>query len=85
MRHDKIVPGAILITLGVIFLLRSFGIIHIHWINILHLWPIFLLIGGINLIFAHNRTVWASVLKIGVVILGLCILLFGNFNDRYNF
>jgi hypothetical protein len=85
MRHDKIVPGAILITLGVIFLLRSFGIIHIHWINILHLWPIFLLIGGINLIFAHNRTVWASILKIGVVILGLCILLFGNFNDRYNF
>ena len=85
MRHDKIVPGAILITLGVIFLLRSFGVIHIHWINILHLWPIFLLIAGINLIFAHNRTVWASILKIGVVILGLCILLFGNFNDRYNF
>lgn len=85
MRHDKLVPGAILITIGVIFLLRSFGYIHIHWINILHLWPIFLVIGGINLIFAHNRSPWASVLKIGVVIAGVFILLFGNFNDRFSF
>lgn len=86
MRHDKIVPGAILITLGVVFLLQSFGLFHIHWMNILHLWPIFLLIGGINLIFANNRSVWAAALKIGVVIIGLGILLFGNFNnDRFNF
>lgn len=85
MRHDKLVPGAILITLGIIFLLRSFGIVHIHWINFLHLWPIFLLIGGINLIFAHNRSPLATGLKIGVVLLGLCILLFGNFNNRFNF
>jgi hypothetical protein len=85
MRHDKIVPGAILITLGLIFLLRSFGVLHIHWANILHLWPIFLLIGGINLIFAHNRSVWATALKIGVVMLGLGILLFGNFNNHFNF
>ncbi|QKJ29245.1 hypothetical protein HQ865_05580 [Mucilaginibacter mali] len=85
MRHDKLVPGAILITLGIIFLLRSFGVVHIHWMNFLHLWPIFLLIGGINLIFAHNRSPLASGLKIGVVLLGLCILLFGNFNNRYNF
>jgi hypothetical protein len=85
MRHDKVVPGAILITLGIIFLLRSFGVVHIHWINFLHLWPIFLLIGGINLIFAHNKSPLASGLKIGVVLLGLGILLFGNFNNRYNF
>jgi hypothetical protein len=85
MRHDRLVPGAILITLGVIFLLRSFGIIHIHWINIIHLWPIFLLIAGINLIFAHNKSPLASALKIGVVLLGLGILLFGNFRNRYNF
>lgn len=84
MRHDKLVPGAILITLGLIFLLQSFNLLHIHWGNILYLWPIFLLIGGINLIFANNRTVWASTLKIGVVILGLGILLFGNFDNSRN-
>lgn len=85
MRHDKLVPGAILIALGVIFLLRSFGYIHIHWLNILHLWPIFLVIGGINLLFAHNRSLWATVLKLAVVFAGIFILLFANFNNRFNF
>jgi hypothetical protein len=85
MRNDKLVPGAILIALGVIFLLRSFGYIHIHWLNILHLWPIFLVIGGINLLFAHNRSLWATVLKLIVVFAGIFILLFGNFNNRFNF
>lgn len=84
MRHNRIVPGAILITLGVIFLLRSFGYIHIHWINIIHLWPIFLLIAGINLIFAHNRSVWATFLKLTVVVVGVCLLLFGNFENRFS-
>lgn len=85
MRHDKLVPGAILIALGVIFLLHSFGYIHIHWFNILHLWPIFLIIGGINLIFANNRSLWATVLKLAIVFAGIFILLFGNFNNRFNF
>ena len=85
MRNDKLVPGAISIALGVIFLLRSFGYIHIHWLNILHLWPIFLVIGGINLLFAHNRSLWATVLKLVVVFAGIFILLFGNFNNRFNF
>lgn len=85
MRNDKIVPGVILITLGVIFLLHSFNLFHIHWANIFHLWPIFLVIAGVNLLLANNRSPWATVLKIGVVILGLGILLFGNFNNRNNF
>jgi len=84
MKHNRIVPGAILITLGVIFLLHSFGLIHIHWINIIHLWPIFLLIAGINLIFAHNRSVWATFLKLVVVVVGVCLLLFGNFGNGFN-
>lgn len=85
MRNDKLVPGAILIALGIVFLLRSFGYIHIHWINILYLWPIFLVIGGINLIFANNRSGWATFLKLAVVFAGIYILLFGNFNNRFNF
>lgn len=83
MRHDKLVPGTILISLGVIFLLQSFGVIHIHFWNIVHLWPVFIVIAGINLIFANNRSPLATSLKIGVVILGLLILVFGQFDrDR---
>lgn len=85
MKHDKLVPGVILIALGIIFLLRSFGYIHIHWLNILHLWPIFLVIGGINLIFANNRSAWATALKLAVVFAGIYILLFGNFSNRFSF
>jgi hypothetical protein len=82
MRHEKLVPGTILIALGIIFLLQSFGVVHIHWWNVVSLWPIFIVIAGINLIFANNRSPLATVLKLGVVLLGLCILLFANFDNN---
>jgi hypothetical protein len=53
--------------------------------NILHLWPVFLIMGGVNLVFAHNRSAWATILKLAVVIGGFALLLFGNFGNRYNF
>lgn len=85
MRRDRITPGIILLLIGAAILLRNFGYLHFHWSNIIHLWPIFLVIGGINLIFANNRTVWASVIKITVIVLGLALVLFGDFDNRYNF
>lgn len=74
----------ILVMIGAIFLLHNFGYIHFHWYNLFHLWPIFLVIGGVNLVFAHNRSAWATILKIAVVIAGFALIIFGNFNDRYN-
>src|SRR5689334_23181485 len=91
MRNDKLVPGAILVCIGAIFLLNNFGYIDFHWMNVLHLWPIFLIMGGVNLVFAGNRTAWATILKLGVVILGFGLLIFGHFDNykfwpgRYNF
>lgn len=73
----------ILVMIGAIFLLHNFGVINFHWSNLFHLWPIFLVIGGVNLVFANNRTAWATILKISVVIAGFALLVFGNFNDRY--
>jgi len=84
MRNDRLVPGAILVCIGAIFLLNNFGYIDFHWMNVLHLWPIFLIMGGVNLVFAGNRTIWATVLKLGVVILGFGLLMFGHF-DNYRF
>jgi hypothetical protein len=85
MKNDRLVPGLILVMIGVLILLCNFGYIHFHWINIVHLWPIFLIIGGVNLVFAHNRSAWATALKIAVVILGFSLLVFGNFGDRFSF
>ena len=83
MRNDKLIPGMILVMIGAIFLLNNFGYINFHWSNLFHLWPIFLVIGGVNLVFANNRSAWASILKISVVVAGFALLLFGNFGNRY--
>ena len=85
MRRDRITPGIILLLIGAAVLLRNFGYLHFHWTNIIHLWPIFLVIGGVNLIFANNRSVWASAIKITVVVVGLALVLFGDFGNRYTF
>ncbi len=85
MRREKITPGVILVLIGAVVLLRNFVYLHFHWSNILHLWPIFLVIGGVNLIFANNRSIWATVVKLTVVIVGLGLLLFGDFGSRYRF
>ncbi len=85
MKNDKLIPGLILVLIGAAFLLNNFGLIHFHWINILHLWPLFLVMAGINLVFAHNTTAWATILKITVLIGGFAIILFGNFGNHFNF
>ncbi len=84
MKNDKLIPGLILVLIGAAILLSNFGFLHFHWYNIFHLWPIFLVIGGVNLVLANNRSPWATILKISVVVVGLGLLLFGNFGDRHN-
>ncbi|QQL49169.1 LiaF transmembrane domain-containing protein [Mucilaginibacter ginkgonis] len=86
MKKDRLTPGLILLVIGVFLLLKNFGFLPaIRWSNIIHLWPIFLVIGGINLIFANNRSVWASVLKITVTVAGIALILLGHFGDNYSF
>ncbi len=83
MRNDRIIPGTILVMIGTIFLLHNFHVIHFHWGNLFHLWPIFLVIAGVNLVFANNKSAWATILKVSVVVAGFALLIFGNYGDRY--
>ncbi|MDB5112489.1 MAG: hypothetical protein JWR67_3603 [Mucilaginibacter sp.] len=85
MRNDRLVPGLILVMIGGIFLLHNYGYIHFHWMNFVYLWPIFIVIGGVNLIFAHNRSPWATIIKVAVVVIGFGLLVFGNFGNREGF
>ncbi|MEO8887566.1 MAG: DUF5668 domain-containing protein [Mucilaginibacter sp.] len=84
MRDNRIIPGVVLVLIGTAFLLNNYGVISLHWHNFFSLWPIFIVIAGVNLLFAHNRSVWATVIKLIVIVGGLGILLFGNFGNRYN-
>ena len=56
MKNDKLIPGVILVLIGGAILLANYGYLHFHWWNIFRLWPILLVIGGINLLFAHNKS-----------------------------
>lgn len=85
MKNDKIIPGLVLVLIGAAFLLNNFGILHFHWYNIFHLWPIFLVIGGVNLVFAHNKSPWATILKISVVVIGFGFVFFGNYDRHFRF
>jgi hypothetical protein len=83
MKNEKIIPGLILVLIGAIFLLNNYDIIDFHWSNLWHLWPIFLIMGGVNLVLANNRTVWATIIKFSVVIMGFGLLIFAHTNDRW--
>ncbi|MDB5029520.1 DUF5668 domain-containing protein [Mucilaginibacter sp.] len=85
MRNDKIIPGVVLILIGAVILLHNYGYINFHWQNFIYLWPIFIVIGGINLIFAHNRSTWAMLLKLAVIIIGFGLIVFGNFGSHHGF
>jgi len=83
MKNDKLIPGLVLVLIGAAILLNNFGYLHFHLQNIFRLWPIFLVIAGVNLVFVNNRTGWATALKAGVLIIGFGIVCFGNFGDNY--
>ncbi|MBD1385999.1 hypothetical protein IDJ75_11965 [Mucilaginibacter rigui] len=83
MKYEKIIPGLILVLLGTVFLLDNYHVIDFRWGNLWHLWPMFLIMGGVNLVFANNRAPWATALKVGVVILGFGLLVFGHFENRW--
>ena len=85
MRNSKLIPGIVLVLLGSVFLLRNYGYVDIHWSNFLHLWPIFIVIAGVNLIFANNRSPWAMGVKLAVIVGGFGLLFFGNFENKFSF
>jgi len=84
MRDNRIIPGVVLVMLGTAFLLHNYGIINLHWHNFFALWPIFIVIAGVNLLFKHNPSAWATVIRLVVIVGGLGLILFGNFGNRYS-
>lgn len=84
MKTERFFPGILLVFFGIIFLLNNYGYIDFNWSNLFHLWPVLLIIIGVNLILANNRSGWASALKLLVIFGGLSLIAFGGFqeNDR---
>ena len=56
--RGKVVIGLILVTLGVFILLANLGIINYNVFNsLINLWPLLLIVIGVNIIFRNNRIV----------------------------
>lgn len=47
IHNEKLVPGMVLVGLGLIFLFQSFGVLTIGWGKI---WPLFILVPGVVMI-----------------------------------
>ena len=55
---NKVIIGLILVTIGVFLLLANLGIInHDVFYNVLNLWPLLLIVIGINILFRNSRVV----------------------------
>jgi hypothetical protein len=78
MKNDRLFSGLVLVIIGTVFLLHNFDVIDFHWTNLFRLWPMFLVIGGINLLLSNTRTVWATVIKVAVLVVGLGFVLLSN-------
>jgi hypothetical protein len=83
MKSNKIMPGVILVLLGALFLLHNYNVINFHWGNVFTLWPVFLIMGGVNLVLANNREVWATAVKVAVVVGCFCLLVFVPNHKNY--
>ncbi|MGV8879679.1 MAG: LiaI-LiaF-like domain-containing protein [Sphingobacteriaceae bacterium] len=84
MRTDRSFPGIFFIFFGVIFLLNNFGYIDFNWENLFHYWPVFLIIVGVNLVLANNRSPWVIALKLIAIVGGLFFIVFGGFRQPEN-
>lgn len=50
MSYRKIFWGLLLVTIGVLFILKNTGVLFFSWHTILHLWPVILILWGISII-----------------------------------
>lgn len=72
----------ILIFLGIIFLLRNFGILPIFtWGDIVGFWPVILILLGVKIVFGKSALTNIIILIIGLIIL---ILLVSSSNNPDN-
>lgn len=66
----KLTDGIILIGIGLLFLLKNLGIIHWSIFSVLfQLWPLILVVAGINIIFKNNAII--TIITWGLFFMGI--------------
>ena len=74
MKIDRLIWGILLLFIGGVLLLENFGVIEFYWRSVWSFWPIFLIIGGLNILFNKNESQIGSMISIAVLVVALSFL-----------
>ncbi len=84
-RRNGLFWGLFLLTLGILFLARQWGWLDVNWHSLVNLWPVLLILAGINLILERRGNPAAFITTIMLAV-AVPTTLFGFFaRDRDNF
>ncbi len=82
MTTGRIIPGAILIILGALFLAANFGYLDWSFVaSLWQLWPLLVIIVGVQLFFGSRHQWLAAVLVLAVLVGGAALVILGG--DRW--
>ena len=74
MKYERIIWGVLLLFVGGVLLLENLNIIEFYWRNVWGFWPIFLIIGGVNLLLNRNGSQTGSIVSLAILIITLAFL-----------
>jgi|LSQX01.3.fsa_nt_gb predicted membrane protein len=83
MNHKKLIWGVILILVGILFILKTTGVLYFNWYHIIYLWPLLLVFWGISILPVKGLPKF--LLSILVVVAGIFIMYKYNGEDWYEY
>ena len=83
MNSKNLIPGGILVTLGLLFLADNFDIFEVSWHAIFRLWPLLLILMGINMLIGKRNPV-STGLTIVVLCIAIPIAVVSNWSERWS-
>lgn len=81
MNHKKLIWGVILILIGILFILKTTGVLYFNWHHIIYLWPLLLVFWGISILPVKGLPKF--LLSLLVVVAGIFIMYKYNGEDWY--
>jgi len=79
MKNKNFTAGIILSVLGILLLLKNFGLMNLDWDTIFKFWPLLLIYAGLASIYSNKKT-WLIPLAMGVITI-IAIILWLGFKD----
>ena len=83
MKTKNVFWGVVLVTIGILFVLRNAGFLHFNWYQVLNLWPVFLIVLGVALL--PIKGVVRIILAFLVIVLSLIFISNTDYYHRYRF